>query len=88
MYIMQDWVHVLAWDFIVGRFVWQEALEKELPVRHSLIATFMFGPVGLLVHLLTKYVVGAWRPRQQPAAVGIVAGEVEQEKQSSGADRP
>ncbi|KAG1664604.1 hypothetical protein FOA52_004479 [Chlamydomonas sp. UWO 241] len=62
-YSAQDWVHLLVWDWVVGRYIYQDALANDLPVRPALLLCFSSGPPGLLVHLLTKAVVGAWRRR-------------------------
>lgn len=56
---------MLAWDWIVARFIYLEALELDLPMRFSLFVTFSSGPPGLLVHLATKAAVMAWRGSQQ-----------------------
>ena len=52
-YAAQDWVHVLIWDYGAGRLIYLDALKKGVPIRPSLLVTFIAGPVGLLVHELT-----------------------------------
>lgn len=52
-YAAQDWIHVLIWDYGAGRLIYLDALKKGVPIRPSLMVTFIAGPVGLLVHELT-----------------------------------
>ena len=52
-YAAQDWVHVLIWDYGAGRLIYLDALKKGVPIRPSLLVTFIAGPVGLLIHELT-----------------------------------
>ena len=52
-YAAQDWVHVLIWDYGAGRLIYLDALKKGVPIRPSLLVTFIAGPIGLLVHELT-----------------------------------
>jgi hypothetical protein len=59
------WLHVLAFDLMVGRFIWLDGLTRGVgaPLRLAALAlALMFGPIGLLLHL-------ALRPRvvQDPA---------------------
>lgn len=56
-YAAQDWVHLLIWDFAAGRLIYLDALKKNVPMRPSLLVTFIAGPIGLLVHELTCAVV-------------------------------
>lgn len=53
----------MVWDFVVGRMIYMEALALNLPVRLSLLVTFMSGPPGLLLHIVIKTVFGLWRGR-------------------------
>jgi len=51
--LMAGWVHFLAFDLFVGRWIVDDALAHRLPrlaVLPSLVLTFLFGPVGLLLH--------------------------------------
>lgn len=56
-YAAQDWVHLLVWDFGAGRLIYLDALKKKVPMRPSLLVTFIAGPIGLLVHELTCAIV-------------------------------
>ena len=51
-YAAQDWIHLIAWDLIGGRWIYLDGLDKKVPTQLSLAATFTGGPLGLLVHLL------------------------------------
>lgn len=52
-YAAQDWIHLIAWDLIGGRWIYLDGLDKKVPTQLSLVATFTGGPLGLLAHLLT-----------------------------------
>jgi len=60
--LLAGWVHYLAFDLFVGIWIAEQAdaldLSRWLQVP-ILIATFMFGPLGLLVFLLWKGAYGA-----------------------------
>lgn len=54
------WLHVLAFDLMVGRFIWLDGVSRGVgaPLRiAALTLALMFGLLGLLLHL-------ALRPRQ------------------------
>ena len=48
------WIHFLAFDLLIGRWMVDDALgpgRSRLPLLLALPATFMFGPLGLLLYL-------------------------------------
>jgi hypothetical protein len=58
------WVHLLALDLFVARFVYMDSaqwsasvgdLVARVPVRHSLVLCCMFGPLGLMSHAVTRW---------------------------------
>jgi hypothetical protein len=51
------WIHYLAFDLIVGTLIARDAARAGTPaafVPPALILTFLFGPVGLLAHLIVR----------------------------------
>ena len=52
------WVHFLAMDLFVGRWIYWQGREKQLFTTHSLLLCFFFGPVGILSHLITSWLLG------------------------------
>lgn len=51
------------------RWVYLDGLRSHIPTLHSAILCFMVGPLGVLSHLLTKYIVGMHRSSNaQPSA--------------------
>jgi hypothetical protein len=67
--LVAGWVHYLAFDLFVGTFIATEADKRgwnrllQIPM---LIATFMFGPIGLLIFYVTDATataLAARRPR-------------------------
>ena len=53
-YAAQDWIHLIAWDLIGGRWIYLDGLDKKVPTWHSLIITFGGGPLGLVLHFITR----------------------------------
>ncbi len=57
--VLLGWVHYLAFDLMVG--IWIKKNSLKYGINHWLIIpclllTFMFGPIGLLVYLLIRFV--------------------------------
>jgi hypothetical protein len=52
------WVHFLAFDLFVGRWVYLDSQERKLTawlVSPILFVVLMFGPLGLLLYLLVRF---------------------------------
>ena len=49
------WVHFLAMDLFVGRWVYWEGQRTGIWTFHSLALCLLAGPVGLLSHILTSW---------------------------------
>eukprot|EP01024_Parvocaulis_polyphysoides_P032658 TRINITY_DN2921_c0_g1_i3.p1 TRINITY_DN2921_c0_g1~~TRINITY_DN2921_c0_g1_i3.p1 ORF type:complete len:241 (+),score=5.39 TRINITY_DN2921_c0_g1_i3:26-748(+) len=47
------WIHLLVGNFVIGRYIYLNGLEKSLVTLHSLLLAFVCGPVGLISHMLT-----------------------------------
>ena len=57
--VLIGWVHYLAFDLMVG--IWIKRNSLKYGINHWLIIpclllTFMFGPIGLLIYLLIRFV--------------------------------
>ncbi len=48
------WSHYITFDLFVGRWIWQDALEKGRSARLALLLTWLAGPAGLSLHLLRR----------------------------------
>ena len=62
--LLAGWVHYLAFDLFVGIWELSDAQRRRLPhllVIPSLFLTFLFGPAGLLLYLVTRTVTGVIR---------------------------
>ena len=57
VFVSEEWAHVLAWDLFVGRWIYLDGLKKDIPTPHSLFFCFLLGPLGLLIHLVTRAVL-------------------------------
>ena len=54
------WLHYLAFDLFVGTFIAREGLASRVPallILPCLVLTFLFGPAGLLLHVLLKFAI-------------------------------
>lgn len=49
------WVHYLVMDLFVGRWIYQQGVEKGIVTTHSLILCLFAGPIGLLSHIITAW---------------------------------
>jgi ABA4-like protein len=71
--LLGGWIHYLAFDLFVGSWIARDAHERGIAhawVVPLLIATFMFGPAGLLSYLGLRALVSAAR-RRGDAATGL-----------------
>jgi hypothetical protein len=59
------WVHYLAFDLFVGRWIYLQGQETGVFTRHSLAITLFAGPMGLLSHLVTTAI---WQRLAKPNA--------------------
>ncbi|MBQ1042986.1 MULTISPECIES: ABA4-like family protein [unclassified Micromonospora] len=62
------WAHMIAFDLFVGRWIWQDARDRELPallIAPVLLLTLLLGPLGLAVHLGLR---AGWRRRANVVA--------------------
>ena len=50
------WMHFLAMDLFIGRWIYWQGQEKQVWTAHSLILCLFFGPVCLLSHIITETV--------------------------------
>lgn len=48
---LAGWTHYIAFDLFVGRWVWEQGLEKGRSTRLALLLTWMAGPAGLALWL-------------------------------------
>jgi hypothetical protein len=49
--MLAGWIHYLAFDLFVGRWIWETANEEERPARLALLFTWWAGPMGLALFL-------------------------------------
>lgn len=59
------WTHFLAIDLFVGRWIYWEGQRTGVWTLHSLILCLFAGPVGLLSHLVTAWIVGRFSGASQ-----------------------
>jgi hypothetical protein len=62
--LVAGWLHYLAFDLFVGVWIAERSDEARIPrliQAFFLAGTFMFGPIGLLLFLVTRAAVPSWR---------------------------
>lgn len=55
------WLHFLAFDLFVGRWIYLDSRSRQMSawlVSPALFFTLMFGPLGLLIYLIVRRLVG------------------------------
>lgn len=55
--VIIGWAHYLVFDLFVGAWIGRDAQRRGMPhlaIAPCLIATFLFGPVGLLAYILVR----------------------------------
>ncbi|CAM9876650.1 unnamed protein product [Chrysoparadoxa australica] len=57
------WAHILAQDLFVGRWIYLDGQRNSIFARHSLALCFLFGPLGIVSHLATRTLLGAFNPQ-------------------------
>jgi hypothetical protein len=64
-YVAQDWIHLLAGDLFIGRYIYMDGLNRRVPTWHSLFITFGGGPLGFVLHAITCAVFSKPAPTEQ-----------------------
>ena len=57
--VLAGWIHYLTFDLMVGLFIVNNARKSNVPHLYcipALLGTFMFGPAGLLIYLLIRWI--------------------------------
>nr|GMC59945.1 protein ABA DEFICIENT 4, chloroplastic-like isoform X1 [Ipomoea batatas] len=54
MTLASAWIHFLAVDLFAARQVYQDGLQNDVEIRHSVSLCLLFCPIGILVHFITK----------------------------------
>ena len=52
--VLAGWLHFLAFDLLIGVWIWQDAERKKIrwiAALPALFFTFLFGPAGFLIYL-------------------------------------
>jgi len=66
------WIHFLVMDLFVGRWIYLDGQQQpQLWIRHSLILCLFAGPLGLLSHIITRWITFRFfTPDRPPVAEG------------------
>ncbi|MBE8998124.1 DUF4281 domain-containing protein [Nostoc sp. LEGE 12447] len=59
------WIHFLVMDLFVGRWIYWEGQKTGIWTIHSLALCLFAGPLGLLSHILTYWIVKTFFPKFQ-----------------------
>ena len=49
---LAGWTHYLAFDLFVGRWIWEQGLDRRRSTRVALLLTWLAGPAGLTAWLV------------------------------------
>ena len=72
-FVTEEWAHVLAWDLFVGRWMWLDAIERDVPFLWACLLTINFtGPPGLLQYFVVCLLSGKGLPRLAPRLLLLV----------------
>jgi len=52
------WAHFLVIDLFVGRWVYWQGQRSGIWVRHSVALCLFAGPLGVLSHIVTRWIAG------------------------------
>ncbi len=70
------WVHFLAFDLFVGRWIYLDSRERQisaLPMAPLLFLTLMLGPIGFLLYLGLRALWGMFKPVKTSNLKGVQA---------------
>ncbi|WP_414529340.1 ABA4-like family protein [Nodularia chucula] len=59
------WIHFLVMDLFVGRWIYLEGQKTGIWTFHSLSLCLFAGPLGLMSHIFTYWIVKAFFPNSQ-----------------------
>ena len=87
-FVTEEWAHVLAWDLFVGRWMWLDAVARDVPLLGACLLTTNFtGPPGLLQYFLVCLLSGKGLPPAGTVA-GSNAGSEPERSESTSASLP
>jgi len=69
------WIHFLVMDLFVGRWIYWEGQKTGIWTIHSLALCLFAGPMGLLSHILTDWIVKTFFPKFQQNETVTVGGK-------------
>jgi hypothetical protein len=72
--LLAGWVHYLAFDLFIGGWEVRDAQQRGIPhllVVPALVLTFLFGPAGLLFHLVIRSFASERAAPTSPARAGV-----------------
>jgi hypothetical protein len=71
------WVHFLAIDLFVGRWIYWEGQRMRIWTVHSLILCLFAGPLGLLSHILTVSIAQKFSPTLEESSSEVRSSGVQ-----------
>ncbi|KAK9700185.1 hypothetical protein RND81_08G222000 [Saponaria officinalis] len=54
MSLASAWIHLLVVDLYAARQVYEDGVENEVEIRHSVALCLLFCPIGIISHAITK----------------------------------
>lgn len=65
------WIHFLVMDLFVGRWIYWEGQKTGIWTIHSLALCLFAGPLGLLSHILTRWITQRFFARSESEAEAV-----------------
>lgn len=59
--VSAGWIHYLVMDAMCGRWVMIDSEERGIFAKHSILLSFLLGPVGFLSHIITRAIYDVLR---------------------------
>ncbi|MGB3614233.1 MAG: ABA4-like family protein [Elainellaceae cyanobacterium] len=71
------WVHFLVMDLLAGRWIYQDGQTNQIFTRHSLSLCLFAGPMGVLSHIITRWIINS---RRSPSGAAASDASLEEAK--------
>ena len=68
------WIHYLVMDLFIGRWIYWEGQRTGVWTIHSLVLCLFAGPLGLLSHIMTKWISQRFFARETSEEETVVRG--------------
>ncbi|CAH9105585.1 unnamed protein product [Cuscuta europaea] len=64
MTLASAWIHLLVVDLYAAKQVYEDGMQNDVEIRHSVLLCLLFCPIGILVHIMTKALVNSQKGKR------------------------